>query len=255
MHDDIPEAFRQSVPEASSQRATLLIWGGSALGLAVVALGGWLALSALNPVSSDSAPEVVPAASPTPSPSVAAETTDDLLGHLSYKEVAAQELKPISADGRLKLQNSAAQAYQRMAAAARAAGVSVQPISAFRTVEEQNYLFFKVKEQRAQATAQRANVSAPPGHSEHHTGYAIDVGDATRPATNLSQSFDQTPAFKWLEANAARFSFELSFPKGNPQGVSYEPWHWRYVGDQKSLKTFYSARKLKTNKATEGTSP
>ena len=119
MHDDIPEAFRQSVPEASSQRATLLIWGGSALGLAVVALGGWLALSALNPVSSDSAPEVVPAASPTPSPSVAAETTDDLLGHLSYKEVAVQELKPISADGRLKLQNSAAQAVSKNIVAVR----------------------------------------------------------------------------------------------------------------------------------------
>ncbi|HEY9618014.1 MAG TPA: D-alanyl-D-alanine carboxypeptidase family protein, partial [Microcoleaceae cyanobacterium] len=53
---------------------------------------------------------------------------------------------------------------------------------------------------------------------------------------------EQTAAFQWLQANAAHYSFELSFPKDNRQGVSYEPWHWRYVGDIQSLKTFYRAR-------------
>ncbi|MGA7934447.1 MAG: D-alanyl-D-alanine carboxypeptidase family protein, partial [Kovacikia sp.] len=48
-------------------------------------------------------------------------------------------------------------------------------------------------------------------------------------------------ASKWLQANAAHYSFELSYPKNNPQGVNYEPWHWRYVGDIASLKTFYRA--------------
>ncbi len=242
MHDDIPEAFRQPVPEEPGPRANPFVWVGSGLGLAAVALGGWFTLSLFNTTPSESASEVAP---PTSKPSVEPETSDDLLGHLSYKEAPLKELKPISTDGRLKLRISAAKAYQRMAASARAAGVQLQPLSAFRTVEEQNYLFFKVKEQRAQATTQRAGVSAPPGHSEHHTGYAIDVGDASRPATHLSESFEQTPTFKWLAANAARFSFELSFPRGNPQGVNYEPWHWRYVGDQPSLKEFYSARKLK----------
>jgi len=37
----------------------------------------------------------------------------------------------------------------------------------------------------------------------------------------------------------------MSFPKDNPQGVSYEPWHWRYVGDTASLETFYRAKNLK----------
>ncbi|MEM1310980.1 MAG: D-alanyl-D-alanine carboxypeptidase family protein, partial [Cyanobacteria bacterium P01_H01_bin.153] len=46
----------------------------------------------------------------------------------------------------------------------------------------------------------------------------------------------------WLETNAARYSFELSFPEGNAQGVQYEPWHWRYVGDPDSLETFYQDR-------------
>jgi zinc D-Ala-D-Ala carboxypeptidase len=72
------------------------------------------------------------------------------------------------------------------------------------------------------------------------------LGDATNSALDLNPEFDTTAAFKWLEANAARYSFEMSFPKGNLQGVSYEPWHWRYVGDSDSLETFYRARKSQT---------
>ncbi|HEY9728051.1 MAG TPA: D-alanyl-D-alanine carboxypeptidase family protein, partial [Chroococcales cyanobacterium] len=64
------------------------------------------------------------------------------------------------------------------------------------------------------------------------------------PATNLSQTFEQTGAFKWLERNAAVYNFEMSFPKNNPQGVAYEPWHWRFVGNSDSLKTFYTAKNL-----------
>jgi D-alanyl-D-alanine carboxypeptidase len=132
-----------------------------------------------------------------------------------------------------------------MLAAARSAGVNITTISAFRSVAEQNQLFFGVGAARAQQPTKRAEVSAPPKHSEHHTGYAVDIGDASVPATNLNQNFETTRAYKWLQANAARYSFELSFPKDNAQGVSYEPWHWRYVGDSDSLETFYRARKLK----------
>ena len=59
---------------------------------------------------------------------------------------------------------------------------------------------------------------------------------------DVEPGFENTAAFHWLEANAARYSFELSFPRDNPQGISYEPWHWRFVGDRESLETFYKAR-------------
>jgi D-alanyl-D-alanine carboxypeptidase len=72
----------------------------------------------------------------------------------------------------------------------------------------------------------------------------VDIGDAQTPATNLNPNFENTAAFKWLEQNAAYYSFELSFPRNNPQGVSYEPWHWRFVGDRNSLETFYKGEKL-----------
>jgi D-alanyl-D-alanine carboxypeptidase len=160
----------------------------------------------------------------------------------------------VSADGRLKLRAITAEKYQQMVDAARRDGVNLVLISGFRSIEEQQYLFFQVKEQRGQDTTKRAEVSAPPRHSEHHTGYAIDVGDGNSPGTNLSQSFEKTAAFRWLQNNAARFSFELSFPRDNPQGIAYEPWHWRFVGDQDSLETFYQSRNLTDVEPSPGTS-
>ncbi|NEQ19342.1 MAG: D-alanyl-D-alanine carboxypeptidase family protein, partial [Microcoleus sp. SIO2G3] len=147
--------------------------------------------------------------------------------------------------GQIRMRKTAAQQYLAMAQAARSEGVILVPISGFRSVKDQEQLFFGVKSQRNQSAAERAAVSAPPGYSEHHTGYAVDIGDAAVPATNVNPNFEKTKAFQWLQANAARFSFELSFPKDNPQGVSYEPWHWRYVGDRSSLETFYKAKNFK----------
>ena len=167
---------------------------------------------------------------------------DDLLGHLPYTEANPDDLVAVTSDGRIKLHQSTATRFREMQAAAKAEGVNLVILSGFRDVESQNYLFFKVKEQRVQATAKRAEVSAPPGHSEHHTGYALDFGDAGFPATHLETSFEETPVFKWLAKNAPKYSFELSFPRDNPQGISYEPWHWRFVGDRPSLETFYKAR-------------
>jgi D-alanyl-D-alanine carboxypeptidase len=140
------------------------------------------------------------------------------------------------------MRKAAAEAFKAMQAAAAADGVSLVPLSAFRSVEDQQHLFFDVKAERGQTATKRAEVSAPPGYSEHHTGYAVDIGDANVPAANVSPDFENTAAFKWLQANAARYSFEISFSKGNAQGVNYESWHWRFIGDIQSLETFYKAR-------------
>ncbi len=171
--------------------------------------------------------------------STAEKSSEHLLGHLPYEQATPEQLKKITADGRIKLHTTAAEAFLKMSDAARAKGIHLVPISGFRTLEDQEYLFFGIKAQRGQDTTTRAEVSAPPGYSEHHTGYAIDIGDRDRADTHLTVSFEQTKAFQWLAKNAAFYSFELSFPQGNSQGVSYEPWHWRYVGDRDSLETFY----------------
>ncbi len=170
------------------------------------------------------------------------DSPPDLFGHHPYKEAPTNQLRTVSraSDGyEIKLREAAAKSYQAMEAAAKADGVDFVVISGFRTVAEQQQLFFDISKQRNQTPAQRAKVSAPPGHSEHHTGYAIDLGDASVPSANLSTNFEKTAAFQWLQSNAAKYGFEMSFPPNNSQGVMYEPWHWRFVGDDDSLATFY----------------
>ena len=165
-----------------------------------------------------------------------------LLGHFPYAEAPASQLVPIGSG--VQLQRDAAEALQALQAAAAADGVDIRVLSAFRSIALQKHVFFDVKSERNQSARERARVSAPPGFSEHSTGYAVDLGDGRQPGTNLSASFDTTAAFAWLQANANRFHFHLSFPEHNRQGVSYEPWHWRFEGSADALRTFEAAQRL-----------
>jgi zinc D-Ala-D-Ala carboxypeptidase len=248
---DIPAAVRSSHSTAApSQKRKSPPIVGIAVGSIVAAFGATgynfyrtnqqLANVAASPNANTNS-KLLSNTSTNPSAETGKATGETVLGHFAYAEAPTDKLMGI--DGGFKLRKSAAKKYQAMVAAARSAGVNLTTISAFRSVQEQQRLFFEVGAQRAQQPKQRAEVSAPPKHSEHHTGYALDLGDTAVPSANLNQNFENTPAYKWLTANAARYGFELSFPKNNAQGVSYEPWHWRFVGDSDSLETFYKARK------------
>jgi D-alanyl-D-alanine carboxypeptidase len=248
--DDIPEALRDSPKIKQSSRQLPIFLVGSLLGLGLLLLIAVVLLSRATGNRQENAsvrvtPTPTPTVEPTLTPTPTTEGIENVLGHLPYQEAPESELKPITPDGRIRMRQAAAEDFLQMQASARAAGIILMPISGFRSVKEQNRLFFEIKQQRNQEARKRAEVSAPPGYSEHHTGYAVDIGDGRSPATNLSVSFEKTEAFQWLQNNANRYSFELSFPRNNLQGVSYEPWHWRYVGDRDSLETFYKARELK----------
>lgn len=252
--DDIPIAQRETpvvAPKSKFKKSHL--FGGMAAVATIALVAGALVASQFqrSQVSSASMASVAvkpvesSPPSPTSSPSGKNPSDDTVLGHFRYPEAPQPSLAPIVADGSIKLRKTAARAYQEMESAARRDGVVLVAISGFRSLNDQNYLFFGKKAERGQAASERAKVSAPPGYSEHHTGYAIDIGDGNVPATHLSPAFENTAAFKWLKTNAAFYSFELSFPEGNSQGVMYEPWHWRYVGDSHSLETFFKARPRK----------
>lgn len=229
--DDLPEAVRETgVTSPKSKRPAR--WVVVAAIVSIVSL--ILVIRAFQNASTS-------IVTVTPSPTVSPDS-DRVLGHYNYAEAPEGELESVSADGGIRLRTAAALAYNDMVAAAAADGISLGPLSGFRSIKEQESVFFEVKQERSQSVTDRASVSAPPGHSEHHTGYAIDIGDGNVPATNLSPDFENTAAFKWLETNATKYNFELSFPKNNPQGVTYEPWHWRFVGDRMSLETFFKAR-------------
>ena len=165
-----------------------------------------------------------------------------LLGHFPYREAQADQL--IVFQPGIELNLEAADALDTMMRSAAADGVDLRLLSGFRSLALQESIFFDVASERNQTAEERAQVSAPPGYSEHSTGYAVDLGDGRVPETNLSQSFQDTNAFRWLQDHAARYHFVLSFPQGNQQGVMYEPWHWRYEGNADALRLFEAARRF-----------
>lgn len=126
--------------------------------------------------------------------------------------------------GRLQwLAPRAARAFMRMREAATAAAIHLQPVSAFRSTAYQLDILRR-KLERGQAIEQILQISAAPGYSEHHSGRAIDLTVSGFPA--LDESFEASAAFVWLRAHAHRFGFALSYPRDNPHGIAYEPWHW-----------------------------
>lgn len=141
------------------------------------------------------------------------------------------------------LDQEAAQAFKKMCLSAQYDGVDIIPVSGFRSFTDQQKLFER-QIKRMGSPKSAAKLSAPPGFSEHHTGYAIDLADNKSPETVLKFDFDKTQAFHWLKNHAAEYKFELSFPKNNSQGVSYEPWHWRFVGSAHAKQVFSSARQI-----------
>lgn len=163
-------------------------------------------------------------------------------GHYAYAVANPANLVEVGVKdgGKVLLKPSAALAFAKMQDAARAQGVNLVPVSGFRDAAKQSELFFDGAAQKNEPLAARAAVCAPPGFSEHHTGYSLDVGDGDHRESQLEATFKDTRAFSWLRANAARYHFEMSFPEGNPQGVAYEPWHWRFVGNLAAFKTFFT---------------
>jgi len=118
-------------------------------------------------------------------------------------------------------------AWKAMRNAAAADGVVLQLVSAFRSYDYQQQLLAR-KLARGDSISEILKVNAAPGYSEHHSGCALDLGTPGYP--HLEENFEQSPAFAWLQDHASCYGFRMSFPRDNPYGVLYEPWHWYYSG-------------------------
>ena len=132
----------------------------------------------------------------------------------------------------------AAEPLTKMFKAAQGDGVTLTLTSAYRSVAKQrsNWDIYVGQEMsrgfsKEQAAAEVATYTAVPGYSEHHTGLAFDIVSPSH--QNLTESFENTKAFAWLSENAYKFGFILRYPKGKTDitGYTYEPWHYRYVGE------------------------
>ena len=168
-----------------------------------------------------------------------------ILGHLPYNEIPTEKLVLIEPN--IEVHIDMRDSLLNMREEAKKDGIYLVFLSGYRSVNLQNDIFYSLKSIRNQEASERARVSAPPGYSEHSTGFAIDIGDATQRETDFESEFENTDAFRWLKKNAAKFHFKLSFNKDNKY-IDYEPWHWRYEGSIEALKVFESSnRNYKSN--------
>lgn len=164
-------------------------------------------------------------------------------GHFPFAEADPASLMIIASYGQREYQRfesllpEAAYELMKMIYAARDDGVWIVLASAFRDYEKQEELFAN-QITRKGSPEEAAKSSAPPGYSEHHTGYAVDLVDGHVPTADINMNFASTQAFTWLTQHAERFGYELSFPENNSQGVSYEPWHWRFKDSKEAQAVF-----------------
>lgn len=128
-----------------------------------------------------------------------------------------------------QLHPGAAQALEILFKDAEEAGHLLYALSGYRSYQRQQAIYSSYIQQLGEAAANK--ISAPPGHSEHQTGLAMDI---TSEGVNftLSEDFGSTPEGLWIAKNAHRYGFIIRYQKGMEgiTGYSYEPWHLRYVG-------------------------
>ena len=141
------------------------------------------------------------------------------------------------------LQTAACDAFLEMQKAAAADGVTVWMQSGYRSVKYQTGLYerkTKYYTDRGYDTATAKEMAAavvnPPGYSEHNCGLAADLNSPEH--TGLDEGFENTTAFRWLCEHAVEYGFILRYPKGaeDKTEITYEPWHWRYVGRENAAK-------------------
>lgn len=167
--------------------------------------------------------------------SVLADDTNDLLILADKKHVLPSgyipsDLVPVEDTGYMKtnrsghlLRRPVCDGLKIMCEAAKADGYTMLISSTYRSYQYQEGLYnHYLKIYGPEATSR---FSAKPGTSQHQLGAVIDFG-------NVDDSFADTGESKWLEANAAKFGFALSFPLGYEEvtGFKWECWQYRYVG-------------------------
>ena len=147
--------------------------------------------------------------------------------------------------GKFEMDARCADYMINMLADAKKAGVNLNIVSAYRSVEYQQTLldndtkkYEKQGYSHEEAVKMASQAVAIPGQSEHNAGICADILEAGN--YSLTEDFEKTDEFKWLSENAAKYGFILRYPKGKEKitGIEYEPWHYRFVGP-------YYAQKIK----------
>ncbi|MEG1972531.1 MAG: D-alanyl-D-alanine carboxypeptidase family protein [Oscillospiraceae bacterium] len=231
----------------------------------LIAFAVWLALPMVKefmskpsaespPLSSPeiSEPPVEPTAQPVETPQPTPEPIVELpKPPASWETILVNQSNPLPADFTVEVRTikgteknydvRAADSLEAMLSDAEKAGFKMYLVSTYRTVAYQQGLFNrKINEYKnagyddATAKEEAAKWVAVPGYSEHNLGLAADIVSSTWYNNNsdLTADFENTDHFNWLVNNCTKYGFILRYPKGKEAvtGITYEPWHYRYVG-------------------------
>lgn len=129
------------------------------------------------------------------------------------------------------LEQEVIDAYSEMSEDGAEEGYEFVIVSDFRSYQQQKALYDDLVVNSGQERADEQ--SASPGHSEHQSGLAIDVG-TVESASKAAVSFGDTNAYDWLKDAAHEYGFIVRYQEGKEDitGFMYEPWHLRYVGTE-----------------------
>ncbi|MDR7078880.1 D-alanyl-D-alanine carboxypeptidase [Neobacillus niacini] len=133
------------------------------------------------------------------------------------------------------MRKESATAINQLFTGAKAQGISLLGVSAYRSHTTQTTLFNNYVSRDGFDKAR--TYSALPGTSEHETGLSIDVTGGNGKCA-AEDCFGGTPEAHWLQAHAAEYGFIIRYPQGKERitGYQYEPWHLRYVGKEIALE-------------------
>ena len=173
----------------------------------------------------------------TPEPEVTETPWNLVLVNPWYPLPENYEFELTTVTGKYKVDSRCADALKQFLADCKAAGHTPYICSAYRTWDDQVYLFDKKVNSfiskgysESEAKVLAAKETAVPGTSEHQLGLAVDILCQSRPWLDEGQA--KTATQQWLMANCHKYGFTLRYPKGTTPitGIIYEPWHYRYVG-------------------------
>ncbi|MBP3704991.1 MAG: D-alanyl-D-alanine carboxypeptidase family protein, partial [Clostridia bacterium] len=184
-------------------------------------------------------PTVQPTAEPTPEPAGFQQSADYRLVLVNDEvEIPEDFILTTRAYGGVEVNALMYTDLCAMLDDARDAGHTLWLASGYRSVEKQESILERAVQNRMRSGMTRGEAREnalltiqEPGHSEHHTGLAVDFN-------RVNYDFENSGAYAWLQEHAAEYGFVERYPEGKESitGIKYEPWHYRYVGREHAEK-------------------
>lgn len=176
---------------------------------------------------------------------VEVEWTDWNLILVNPWEALPESFEPqlITVDNEQQINSRIVDAWESWKEAASTEGHRLFFVSGYRGIELQAFYFDNTYASyinqgfsKEEALSKTKEYLTEPGHSEHHTGLALDIVDEewNTAGRGLEEAYETQQSQQWLVATMADYGFILRYPLGKEEitGIQYEPWHFRYVGEE-----------------------